>query len=214
MRLSVIVPAKDEERKIAKVIEGIKSVSREYEIIVIDDGSRDRTSEIAKSLGCLVFRLEQNRGKGFACRLGVSKASSDMVVFIDADAQFYPEEIPKLAKGLEDCEIVIGARESKEIPFQRRLSNSFSRLLVNSTAKSSHSDVLCGFRAARKGSFERLGLERDRYEFEAEMLIKARRKGLKVCEVPVKVRYMDYPGMPFFQSLKLAWYIITQRLGV
>ncbi len=212
--LSVIIPARNEQEKIAEVIKGIRAVSRDYQIIVVDDGSEDSTAEIAKSLGCEVHRLERNMGKGYACRLGASKASSQKLVFMDADGQFYPEEIPKLAEKLDGCDIVIGTREWKDVPFQRRLSNSFARLMVNSAAKSSHKDVLCGFRAARKESFQKLGLEKDRYEFEAEMLIKAGRMRMRVCEVPVKVRYLDYPGMPLGQSLKLALYIIGQKLNV
>lgn len=214
MKLSVVVPAKNEEKRIARVIRGIRAVSREFQIIVVDDGSSDRTSEIARSLGCEVHRLSKNMGKGFACRLGASKSKYERIVFIDADMQFYPEEIPKLASGLEKCDVVIGSRSAKEIPIQRRFSNWFARKLVNSAAKSNHKDVLCGFRAVRKSSFRNLALEKNRYEFEAEMLIKAHRKGMRVCEVPVKVRYLDYPGMPFTQSLKLAFYIIMQKLGV
>jgi glycosyltransferase involved in cell wall biosynthesis len=214
MKLSVVVPAKNEEGKIAGVIKGIKSVSRDFQIIVIDDGSADRTAEIAKTLGCEVHRFRENMGKGFACRLGASKAKYDKIAFIDADMQFYPSEIPKLAGMLDKCDIVIGSRSAKAIPIQRRLSNWFACKLVNSAAKSGHRDVLCGFRAVRKGSFRKLALEKNRYEFEAEMLIKAHRKGLRVCEVPVKVRYLDYPGMPFTQSLKLAFYIIRERLSV
>jgi glycosyltransferase involved in cell wall biosynthesis len=212
MKLSVVIPARNEEEKIAKVIKGIRAISRDYQIIVVDDGSEDNTAGVAKSLGCEVFRLKKNRGKGFACRLGASKARNKGIVFIDADMQFYPSEIPKLAGRLDECEMVIGSRSSGEIPLQRRLSNRFARAVVNSAAKSDYKDVLCGFRAARKDAFHRLGLEKDRYEFEAEMLIKASRKGLRVCEVPVKVRYLDYPGMPLTQSLKLAFYIIRQRL--
>ncbi len=213
MKLSVVVPARNEEEKIASVIKGIRAVSKELQIIVVDDGSEDNTADVAKSLGCEVYRLRKNMGKGFACRLGASKASSQKLVFIDADMQFYPKEIPKLAGRLDECDIVIGRRSGEDIPIQRRFSNWFARSLVNSAAKSSHKDVLCGFRAARKDSFRKLALEKNRYEFEAEMLIKAHKKGMKVCEVPVKVRYLDYPGMPFTQSLKLAFYIIRQRLG-
>jgi len=210
--LSVVIPARNEGEKIGKVIEGIRAVSKEYKIIVVDDGSEDNTSEVAKSLGCETYKLGKNMGKGFACRLGVEKSRTERIVFIDADMQFYPEEIPKLAERLEECEIVIGARSTKEIPIQRRFSNWFARTLVNSAAKSKYKDVLCGFRAARKDSFGKLGLERNRYEFEAEMLIKAGRMRMRICEVPVKVRYLDYPGMPLTQSLKLAFYIIRQRL--
>jgi glycosyltransferase involved in cell wall biosynthesis len=213
MKLSVVIPARNEGEKIAKVIDGIRAVSKQFQIIVMDDGSGDNTAEVAKSLGCETWSLGKNMGKGFACRIGASKARHDRIVFIDADTQFYPEEIPNLAGRLDDCDMAIGVRDMKDVPFQRRISNWFARALVNSVARSDYRDVLCGFRAARKGAFLGLGLERNRYEFEAEMLIKASRKGLKVCEVPVKVRYLDYPGMPLTQSLKLALYIIRQRIS-
>jgi len=213
--LSVVIPARNEAERIGKVIEGIRAVSKEYSIIVIDDGSADRTKEAAESLGCEVHRLDRNMGKGFACRLGAEKAKTEKIVFIDADMQFYPEEIPKLAERLDECDVAIGARQWGAVPIQRRLSNSFARRMLNSIAKSRHRDVLCGFRAVRKDSFRRLGLEKDRYEFEAEMLIKAARKGMRVCEVPVKVRYFQgYPGIPAGQSLRLALYLIRQKLGV
>ncbi len=213
MNVSVIVPAKDEEKNIGKVIEGIKASCKDCELIVVDDGSEDRTSEVAESLGCRVLRLEENHGKGFACRLGAENASSQKIVFIDADGQFYSEEIPKLAEKLNECDIAIGSRDWEAVPIQRRLSNRFSRFLVNSATKSRYRDVLCGFRAVRRDSFIKLGLGKNRYEFEVEMLIKAHKKGLRVCEVPVRVRYLDYPGMPISQSIKLALFIITQRLS-
>ncbi|MEM5812240.1 MAG: glycosyltransferase family 2 protein [Candidatus Aenigmatarchaeota archaeon] len=211
--VTILIPAKNEAKKIGEVIRKISGVSRDYKIIVIDDGSSDNTEEIAKSLGCEVYRLEKNMGKGFACRFGVEKAKTDKIIFIDADGQFYPEEIPKLVEKLDEYDIVIGTRNMKDVPFQRRLSNWFARALVNSITKSKYRDVLCGFRAVRKSSFESLGLEKNRYEFETEMLIKAKRKGMKVIEVPVRVRYMDYPGMPLGQSLKLALYIISQKFS-
>ena len=211
MEISIVIPARNEAAKIGKVIEGIRAVSKNYQVIVVDDGSEDSTAEVAKSLGCDVFRLEKNMGKGFACRLGAEKAKNQNIVFIDADMQFYPDEIPRMAEGLKECDIAIGVRKAMEIPRIRRLSNAFARALVNSITGSKFRDALCGFRAARRASFRKLGLEKNRYEFEAEMLIKAKRKGMRICEVPVKVRYFDYPGMPLSQSLKLAWFIIRQR---
>jgi glycosyltransferase involved in cell wall biosynthesis len=206
--ISVVIPARNEEKNIGKVIQAIRKVSGKFQIIVIDDGSTDRTGEVARSKGCDVYRLKENRGKGYACRLGASRAKGDRIVFIDADGQFYPEEIPRLAERLDSCDIAIGARKMKSVPVQRRISNSFARRLVNSIAGRKYKDALCGFRAAKKDAFEKLGLEKDRYEFESEMLIKAAKRGLRVCEVPVKVRYLDYPGMPLTQSLKVTLYLL------
>jgi glycosyltransferase involved in cell wall biosynthesis len=212
--VTVLIPARNEGERIGQVIRGIRKVSKDYKIIVIDDGSADRTGEVAESLGCKTYRLEKNMGKGFACRLGVEKSRTERIVFIDADMQFYPEEIPKLAERLDECDIVLGARVSREIPIQRRISNSFARRMLNSIAKSKHRDVLCGFRAVKKESFRKLGLEKNRYEFESEMLIKAARMRMRICEVPVRVRYFQgYPGIPASQSIRLALYLIRQKLS-
>jgi glycosyltransferase involved in cell wall biosynthesis len=212
--VTVVIPARNEAGRIGQVIRGIREASN-YKIIVIDDGSADGTGGIAKSMGCETHILGKNMGKGFACRLGVEKAKTERIVFIDADMQFYPEEIPKLAQRLDECDIVIGAREWGTVPIQRRISNSFARRMLNSIAKSRHRDVLCGFRAVRKDAFQQLGLEKNRYEFESEMLIKAARMRMRICEVPVKVRYFQgYQGIPPSQSIRLALYLIRQKLGV
>jgi hypothetical protein len=87
--------------------------------------------------------------------------------------------------------------------------------MVDSITHSKHKDALCGFRAVRKSAFQRLGLEKKRYEFEAEMLIKAHRMRMRVCEMPVRVRYFKgYPGIPASQSLKLALYLLRQKIGL
>jgi len=93
-RISVIIPAYNEEKRIGKVLQRIPEFVDE--VIVVDDGSNDRTSEVARKFGVEVIRLERNEGKGKAMSEGIKAANGDIIVFMDADGQHRPEEIIKL----------------------------------------------------------------------------------------------------------------------
>src|SRR3989344_1222366 len=209
MKASVILPAYNEEKNIGGVIKKIKQTGK-YEIIVVDDGSKDRTFEIAKENDCITLRLNKNHGKGYACTAGAKIASHENIVFIDSDAQHDAREIPKLIEGLKNHDIVLGVRSFDDIPVQRQLSNKFARSLVSSAAKKKFSDVLCGFRAIKKTKFFGLKINKRRYEFEAEMLISAANSGLKIKEVPVTVYYGVGSSMPPHESAKVTAYILGQ----
>ncbi len=209
-KFSVILPAYNEEGKIERVIRDLKGTYPCSHIVVVDDGSEDETFRKARLAGCEVYRLNKNMGKGYACRFGVKKAKHERMVFFDADAQFDVRDIRRLVERLGEYDMVIGSRDFSSLPVQRRISNIFARILINSITGKKYSDVLCGFRAVRRKSFEILDLQKNRYEFESEMLIKAKKRNLKVCEVQVRVDYSDYKGMSFVQSLKLMIYLIRE----
>jgi glycosyltransferase involved in cell wall biosynthesis len=204
---TIVIPAYNEEKNIADVIRRIRKVSGKYEIIVVDDGSADKTGEIARKEGVKAIRLGKNMGKAFACLKGSAEARSEKIVFIDADLQLQPEEIPLFVKALEGCDLAVGVREMKNIPIQRRISNSIAKKLVGGT-----SDALCGFRAIRKKALMEMNIQSRRYEFEAEMVINARKMGLKIREVPVSVSYDSYKGMGFGDSLRVLLFILKKRL--
>ena len=121
MKASVILPAYNEEKNIGNVI---KKIPDEYEIIVVDDGSKDDTLDVAKKLGCVCIRLNKNYGKGFACRTGAKIASNKNIVFMDSDGQLNAWEIPKMISALKTCDLVVGTRNMKSIPTQRKISNN------------------------------------------------------------------------------------------
>ncbi len=204
---TIIIPAYNEEPNIEKVL---ISIPKKYKVMVVDDGSRDRTAEIVENLGYKCIRLSENKGKGYACRIGAEHADSE-IVFMDADAQFSSDDIPKFIEALNSYDIVIGERIAG-IPIQRRISNKFAIRFVNKISGQKLNDVLCGFRAIRKKKFFELELERDGYEFESEMIIKASRAGLKIGTVPVKVQYNEVRGMTVRKSIGLAFYLIKQRV--
>jgi UDP-N-acetylglucosamine---dolichyl-phosphate N-acetylglucosaminyltransferase len=211
MSATIVVPAYNEEKRIVSLLKSIAAVGK-YEIIVVDDGSSDRTSEVAKKYAKVVH-LPENRGKGYACRAGVSAARYENIVFIDGDGQLSPKHIPSFLKALKDYDLVVGKRDMSNVPLQRRLSNRFARTLIGRITESVVEDGLCGLRAIGKKEFLSLNLKKDRYEFESEMLIKAAKNGLRITSIPIDVSYGGFSGMPPFQSLKVTAYLIREFLG-
>lgn len=206
---SVIIPAHNESKRIGEVLRSLKG--KGYEVIVVDDGSTDGTGDIAEGMGVRCVRVAENRGKGYACREGVQNAKAERIVIFDADGQFNADDIRKMVKALDNNDLAIGQRSMHSIPLARRASNRFAACVVSSITGGRYSDVLCGFRAMNKKMFMELGLERDRYEFESEMAIKAAKKGMKIAQVPVSVRYFsDEAGMGIGSSLKVMLYILKE----
>lgn len=207
MKASIILPAYNEEKNIKDVIEQIPC---RYEIIVVDDGSKDRTMEVAKKMGCICVRLNKNYGKGYACKTGAKIASNDNIVFMDSDGQLNAAEIPNMLSALKKCDLAVGTRDMSGLPAQRKISNNFARFIMSKAAGKKMGDVLCGFRAIRKNDFLNLNLIKIRYEIEAEMIIKAVKNGLRIKEVPVTVRYGIGSSMPIKDSLKVTSYLLNE----
>ena len=201
MKLIVIIPAFNEEKTIAQVIKNIPKTIEgidEIEILVIDDGSTDDTAKIAKEAGALVVSHTKNEGLGVAFSTGIKEAlkqGADIVVNIDADNQFDPQEIPKLIKPIleKKAEMVAGSRfENKasisQIPFIKRWGNKAFTLLINLLTRQNFTDTQCGFRAYSKEALLRLNLF-GRFTYTQEVFLDLVNKGLKIVQVPVKVKY-------------------------
>jgi glycosyltransferase involved in cell wall biosynthesis len=189
-RISVVIPAYNEADKIGNVLERIPDFVDE--VIVVDDGSKDNTSEVAESFGVKVIRLDENQGKGKAMSVGIKEASGDIIVFIDADGQHKPEEIIKLVEPIirGEADFVIGSRLIKtqgRRPFIRKVSNFLSTFLIRLKLGISVRDTQSGFRAIKREFLPEI--ESKRYEVETEVLIKAVKKGARVKEVPVERIY-------------------------
>lgn len=194
-RITVIIPAYNEETRLPKVLEGIPNFVDE--VIVVDDGSSDGTYEVAKAFSekdgrIKAIRLEKNCGKGCAMREGIKHSSGDVVVFMDADGQHRPEEIRNLVEPIVagEADLVIGARKVEEAgkrPLHRRLSNIITTRLIRLKLRQYVYDTQSGFRAFSREFLPEI--ESDRYEVETEMLIKAAKRGARIKEVPVSMIY-------------------------
>jgi len=195
--IAVLVPAYNAERSIPELVERVRSAVGNIQIVIVDDGSIDRTNDVAVSSGMVVLRHEKNCGKGAALQTGFDflkdRTTCEFIVTIDADLQHQPEDIPKFIQAQEknNADIVIGWRNrvGTPMPLHRKFSNTITSTLVGMRTGSNIKDSQCGFRLIRRSVVERVHLESAGYEAETEFLIKAVRCGFKIDFVPIQTIY-------------------------
>ena len=186
--IAVVIPALDEEHAIGKVLRDIPAGASQ--VVVVDNGSRDRTAEVARGLGAEVV-AEPRRGYGQACLTGIAQVDRpDIVVFLDGDYSDYPEEMSALVAPLltGGADMVIGSRtlgqrEKGALLPQARFGNWLSTLLIRLLFGVSFTD-LGPFRALRFDALQRLAMQDRDFGWTVEMQVKAARLGLRSVEVP------------------------------
>lgn len=208
--ISVVIPAYNEERRLGSVLEKIEGCD---EVIVVDDGSKDDTVGIARKHGALVIRHGTNLGKGAAMATGAKAANGDSIVFLDADGQFDPCQIPLLVSRLGKHDMVIGTRDMSHVPWNRQVTNMLTKIGLFLATGRKVSDPLSGFRAVRKSALLGLKLNSSRFEVEYEMLYKALKAGLRIAEVPVNVRYLGGSKLSVKSGAALIHYIVRSVFG-
>lgn len=206
-KVFIVIPAFNEAKAIAGVISDLKAEGYRN-IVIVDDGSRDNTSEVAKKSGAIVLRHIINRGKGAATQTGLDAAKlldADYVVTIDADGQHNPKEIKSLLKILQSqaVDVVLGSRlmSANKIPFSRKIANIIGNVLTYIFYGIYVSDSQSGFRGYNKKALSLIKTTFDRYEFESEVLHQMHIHKLSYTEVPITVRYSDY-SMNKWKSIK------------
>ncbi|HDI31777.1 MAG TPA: glycosyltransferase family 2 protein [Thermofilum sp.] len=211
-----VIPAFNEENTIARVIVSTKRYVDE--IIVVDDGSKDLTKDIAEELGAIVVAHERNKGYGAALRTGFKEAlkeSPKIIITLDADGQHDPSDIPKLIKPIIEgkADIVLGSRFLKEskgkVPFYRKIAISLITKLTRRSMKINISDAQSGFRAYKSDIIPLLIPTENGMGASVEILDKAASHNLKIIEVPISVSYSSgtsthnplYHGIDVLSSL-------------
>jgi glycosyltransferase involved in cell wall biosynthesis len=193
--VSVIIPALNEEEPIAAVVRECLATGLPNEVIVVDNGSSDRTAERAREAGARVV-AESKPGYGRACMAGIRALSpeSDVVVFLDGDGSDCPEFMNQLVDPIiaEKYDFVIGSRtrgqrEPGSMNFQQVLSGRVAGLILRLLYGVRYSDM-CPFRAIRRDALDRLGMREPTYGWNLEMQMRAARVGLRILEVPVNHR--------------------------
>ena len=197
-----LIPAYNEEKNILKVLFEMNKYSH-IKVIVVDDGSTDKTAEIARSLGVKVLRHNANKGKGEALNTGFKYVLSSMkgtkyVAIIDADLQYMPSESMKVLKPIEDGEadFVMGYRDFIRIPFRHQLGNFVWKSFFNILFGTDFKDTNCGCMAMTVEAIKKIGKVQGGYIIENSMLAQAIRKKVKVKQVPVIVRYKKLSQVP------------------
>ncbi len=194
MRVSVIIPALNEEETIADVVRGVP-LATANEVIVVDNGSEDRTAERASSAGARVVE-EPRQGYGRACAAGVQALSPDceIVVFLDGDGSDCPELMDHLVEPIKQrrYDFVIGSRtrgrrEPGSLNLQQVFAGRAAGLFLRALYGVRYTDM-CPFRAIRREMLESLGMREQTYGWNLEMQMRSARAGLRILEVPVNHR--------------------------
>ena len=196
--LCAVLPAYNEEVSIGSVI----LRTRQYvdRVVVVDDGSSDRTADIARLAGADVIHLDSNTGKAYALLLGLKharKTGCTVAVMLDADGQHDPSEIPRVAGlvRIGKADLVIGSRflSKNQIPGYRVIGQKTLDLFTNIGAKTQVTDSQSGFRALSCQALDNLDFKSDGYNVESDMIAHFANLGLPIMEVPITVNY-DIPN--------------------
>jgi glycosyltransferase involved in cell wall biosynthesis len=194
-KIAVIIPAYNAGTTIAELVERTSRFVGREDIVVIDDGSCDQTSEIAGGTGAVIVRHDANRGKGEALKTGFEYARRrgyPAVITLDADLQHDPESIPGfIRKANHFAGIIIGTRRRnlKIMPLGRWLSNTLTSVVVSILSGQSIKDSQSGYRLISTRVLKSVRLESRKYDLESEILIKAKRKGFEIAETPIATIY-------------------------
>lgn len=201
-RLCVIIPAYQVEQYIAELLNRTMAIAPELTIIIIDDGSTDRTSQILTQFPQIItIHHPEKQGKDKAIRTGMQAALQrgfTHAILMDADLQHVPECIPDFRETIEtsDVDLVLGRRTFKfgVMPFHRILSNTITSLIISLRTNRRVHDSQCGYRLINLRKIEALKVQARGFQYESEVLIKALLQGYDYYEIPVPTVYNDSPS--------------------
>jgi glycosyltransferase involved in cell wall biosynthesis len=195
---------------VADVLRVLPQLTDEFEIIVVDDGSRDETAVVTQQLAAQhpevkLVQHEVNRGYGTAVLTGLTHASKELVFFTDADRQFDLSEIEKLLEHIETADLVVGYRAPRRDPFMRRLNGKGWSWLVTLLFGYTARDIDCAFKLMRRSVIEQLQDEitSGGATFSAEFLVRAKQAGFKIVEVPLNGHRPRVAGNPTGANLRV-----------
>ena len=210
MKLSVVIPVYNEKNTILCVIDRVRDVELEKEIIVVDDCSTDGTREILQTLppsdDLKIILQPQNAGKGAALRKGFSSVSGDIVVIQDADLEYDPAEYPDLMQPIlaNKADVVFGSRflggPHRVLLFWHSVGNRFLTTLSNMLTDLNLTDMETCYKVFRADILKKITLRENRFGFEPEFTAKVGKARFRIYEVPI-----SYSGRDYSEGKKIGW---------
>ncbi|MDP3730870.1 MAG: glycosyltransferase family 2 protein [Candidatus Omnitrophota bacterium] len=215
MKSCVIIPSFNEARTIGAITKELKTHS--LTVYVVDDGSTDKTADIAALQGAVVIAHDKNRGKGASLIEGfdrVLKEGFDTVLIMDGDGQHATSDVDNFFKKMAEtgADIVIGNRmfDTVSMPVIRKVTNKMMSRIISNMCGKNIPDTQCGFKLIKRNVLENIKFEFSNFEIESEILIKAAKKGFKIESVPVKTVYRDETSKikPIFDTIRFFSFLI------
>ena len=227
MKISVIIPAHNEERTIAEIIRRVKAVNLTKEIIVIDDASTDKTGHILDRISreqdsgnpIKIIRHLQNQGKGAAIRAGLKEAVGDIVIIQDADLEYDPQDYAGLIQPIIDgkTSVVYGSRclsKNKISSPGFFLGGKLLSFLTNFLYRAGITDEPTCYKVFKREVLQNLDLKCRRFEFCPEVTAKVRKRGYKIYEVPIRYyprKIKEGKKIRFSDGLSAVWTLVKYR---
>ncbi len=218
----VIIAAYNEEKKISAVIDSIKKQGY-ANIVVVDDGSEDRTKEAAETAGAYVLQHIVNRGQGAALKTGIDFAlqqGTEVLVTFDADGQHQAEEIKRLIEPIQNgtVDVCLGSRfleNTSNVSWHRAFLLKTGALMMQLLYGIHLTDSHNGFRAFSQTAAQKLSLKADRMEHASEILEEIAKNKLRYREIPVTITYTDYSlekGQSSFAAFEIVWNMLKNKV--
>lgn len=225
LKLSVVIPVYNEEQFLDKLVHRVMATGIPNEILVIDDGSTDRTPRIIASIAkkfpiVKAVTIPRNMGKGNAVHKGISMATGDIILIQDADLEYDPQEYPKLLKPIEDdiADVVYGSRflggARRPILYWNMVANKILTFTTNLLYNNILSDMETGYKVFRTNLIKEIPLRARRFDFEPEFTAKVLKRKMRIYEVPISFYPRDYSQgkkIKMWDAVVALWTIIKYR---
>ena len=221
MRLSIIIPVYNEIKTVKEVIDKVRKLKIDKEIIVVDDGSADGSRELLKEIkGIKLMLHENNMGKGKAVRTGLDNIDGDVVVIQDADLEYDPEDFVKMFEEIKKGENVVygsrflGKKFKKVILYLHYKGNQFLSLLTSLLYFRKITDMETCYKMFRKEVMEGVKLRARGFDLEPEITAKILKRGYKIKEVPISYNargFKEGKKITWKDGIKAGWYLLRYR---